>query len=89
MRIILKLSGEIFHSQNENCLNCIVQQIKNLYIKHQVGIVIGGGNVYRGREHKEHQIIKDHAGMLATMLNTLKIFRNDLMQKKTKIIHKK
>ncbi len=48
--------------------------IKALELGVQVGIVVGGGNIYRGVENSHDGIQKvqgDHMGMLATMINAL------------------
>jgi uridylate kinase len=54
-------------------LNSIAEQIKRLQTSHVVGIVIGGGNIFRAsREGKAlglRQQSADQAGMLATVIN--------------------
>lgn len=38
----------------------------------EIGIIIGGGNFWRGREGKEmDRTTADHMGMLATVINSL------------------
>jgi uridylate kinase len=53
--IILKLGGEAFAGRNENIsskkLAYIVDEILSLRNKFNVGIVPGGGNIYRGKEN--------------------------------------
>ena len=79
-RILLKLSGEALLGKNEYGIDSKVlsayakeiQSIKNLGI--EIGIVIGGGNIYRGIENSSDGIDKvtgDHMGMLATVINAL------------------
>ena len=79
-RILLKLSGESLAGEekqglNTNCLLNYAKQIKavsNLGI--EIGIVIGGGNIFRGLsgESKGFDRVKgDQMGMLATIINAL------------------
>lgn len=49
-----------------------VREVHNLGV--EIGIVIGGGNIYRGVEHSSDGVDKvtgDHMGMLATIINGL------------------
>lgn len=76
-RAILKLSGELFQSDNENIsfdqYDYVAKQL--LDIKKQTGIqlavVVGGGNIFRGRQANEHVDPNeaDSMGMLATIIN--------------------
>ncbi|ABF13862.1 UMP kinase [Candidatus Palibaumannia cicadellinicola] len=86
-RILLKLSGEALQGKNNfgidtNALNRIVQEIKELIkFKINIGIVIGGGNLFRGTllAHLGIQrVVCDHMGMLATVINSLAI-RNTML----------
>lgn len=81
-RILLKLSGESLmgtspHGIDENRLIEYITQIKevvNLGIR--VGIVIGGGNIFRGVTGVKAGIDRvrgDYMGMLATVINGLAI----------------
>ncbi len=79
-RILLKLSGEALMGSAEygidpTALNLYADEIKSVVdIGVQVGIVIGGGNIYRGIEAAAHGIHKasgDQMGMLATMINSI------------------
>lgn len=79
-RILLKLSGEsLMGEQNygidANRLNAYARQIKQIADKGvQVGIVIGGGNIFRGLSGatKGFDRVKgDQMGMLATVINSL------------------
>lgn len=79
-KILLKITGELFFNAERSELSNqylmpIIQQIKQLAGTHQFGIVVGGGNFFRGSiQGKQlglsagvgHQI-----GMLATMMNGL------------------
>lgn len=49
-----------------------VQEVFNLGV--EIGIVIGGGNIFRGIEaaaHGIHKVSGDHMGMLATVINSI------------------
>ncbi len=77
-RILLKLTGTLLEApSNGNAapIISVVKQIKQLSATHQFGIVIGGGNLFRGSQHGKHLGIKErvghYAGMLATMMNGL------------------
>jgi uridylate kinase len=79
-RILLKLSGEaLMGSQSYGIDPLILQQysreIKQVHeLGVQIGIVIGGGNIYRGVSNSSSRIDKvtgDHMGMLATIINAL------------------
>jgi len=79
-RILLKLSGESLmggkqYGIDENRLNDYAVQIKELEeMGIQVGIVIGGGNIFRGLSgtSKGFDRVKgDQMGMLATVINSL------------------
>ncbi|HTR81426.1 MAG TPA: UMP kinase [Bacteroidota bacterium] len=79
-RIMLKLSGEALMGDKEYGIDPVVisryaAEIKLVHEKGvQIGIVIGGGNIYRGIENSTDGIDKvtgDHMGMLATVINAL------------------
>lgn len=79
-RILLKLSGESLMGDQEygidsKVLTQYAEEIKSVKeLGVQVGIVIGGGNIYRGIENSSDGIDKvtgDHMGMLATVINAL------------------
>jgi len=80
-RILLKLSGEALKSDNNNIdpemlkqVVTIVQSALDLGV--EIGIVIGGGNIYRGANLVSdgmNKITGDHIGMLATVMNALAI----------------
>ncbi len=79
-RILLKLSGESLGGRSEQGLSLEVlgsyaRQIKTVAAKGvQVGIVIGGGNIFRGLSGagKGFDRVKgDQMGMLATVVNSL------------------
>ncbi len=76
-RVILKISGEALSSEKSNIDFDIVQtvaeqivQVTNLGV--EVGIIVGGGNIWRGRAGKGmNRTTADHMGMLATTINAL------------------
>ncbi|HRE39959.1 MAG TPA: UMP kinase [Ignavibacteria bacterium] len=79
-RILLKLSGEsLMGSQNfgidSEVLNHIAVEIKKIiHLNIQIGIVIGGGNIYRGLSASKQGVDRatgDSMGMLATVINSL------------------
>ena len=79
-RILLKLSGESIMGEkqygiDEKRLGEYAQQIKEIHeMGVQIGIVIGGGNIFRGLSgaSKGFDRVKgDQMGMLATVINSL------------------
>ncbi len=79
-RVLLKLSGEALAGSNKfglnfDVLNTIAIQVKECVEKGvSVGIVVGGGNFWRGRSgEKMDRTRADHMGMLATVINALAI----------------
>ncbi len=77
-RIVLKVSGEALAGQNSfgidyDTVMSICQSIKKCVdLGVQVGIVVGGGNFWRGRSSgKMDRTRADHMGMLATVINSL------------------
>ena len=85
-RILLKLSGEALagdkhHGFDEPTVTVVAKQVKQLVDAGvQVGIVIGGGNFWRGRTSETIDRTKaDQIGMLATVMNCIyvsEIFRS-------------
>jgi uridylate kinase len=85
-RILLKLSGEALAGQrgygiDPDVASRIAAEIKEIHDEGvQVGIVIGGGNIFRGLAGAAAGIrrtIGDTAGMLATVINSL-LFKETL-----------
>lgn len=84
-RVLLKLSGEALAGEkktgfDEPTVMQVAQQVKTLVDQGmEVGIVIGGGNFWRGRSSERIDRTKaDQIGMLATVMNCLyvsEIFR--------------
>lgn len=77
MRILLKLSGEALSVEgkryDDDIISRIAVQVKELLAKdYQIGIVIGGGNYWRGRTSENIDRTKaDQIGMLATVMNCI------------------
>ena len=88
-RILLKLSGEAMAGDrktgfDEPTVRRVAVQVKSLVDKRiEVGIVIGGGNFWRGRSSESIDRTKaDEIGMLATVMNCIyvsEIFRTQGM----------
>ncbi len=88
-RILLKLSGEALAGDkhtgfDEATCQMVARQVKKITDDGvQVGIVIGGGNFWRGRSSKNIDRTKaDQIGMLATIMNCIyvsEIFRSEGM----------
>lgn len=79
-RILLKLSGEVLageqkHGIDFSTVETICKSIKQCYeMGVQIGIVVGGGNFWRGRSSGNMDKTRaDHMGMLATVMNSLAI----------------
>lgn len=79
-RILLKLSGESLMGEkgygiDENRLMEYAEQIKEIHSTGlQIGIVIGGGNIFRGLSGSKKgfdRVKGDQMGMLATVINAL------------------
>lgn len=77
-RVIIKLSGEALAGEkgfgiDESVVDYVVNQIKKVYkLGVEIGVIIGGGNFWRGRQAlKMERSAADHMGMLATVMNSL------------------
>ena len=79
-RVLLKLSGEAFSGGAEFGIDTatvirVSRQIKQVIeMGVAVGIVVGGGNIWRGISAEEEgmeRVTADYAGMLATVINAL------------------
>lgn len=77
-RILLKLSGEVLagdsgHGIDFDMVTNVCQYIKKVCdMGVQVGLVVGGGNFWRGRSSgKMNRTRADNMGMLATVMNSL------------------
>jgi len=80
-RILLKLTGELFGNEDRAISLLKSKEIAEKIIKLKKGgidlaIVIGGGNIFRGREvgaEKFDRAVADNMGMLATIINGLSL----------------
>ncbi len=77
-RVLLKLSGEVLAGANKfgvdaETVGRLCDQIKTIVdLGVQVGIVVGGGNFWRGRNgHQMERTTADYMGVLATAMNGL------------------
>ena len=88
-KILLKLSGTILVDKQTGdpsvtLLHHVLDQIITLQPSHQFSVVIGGGNIFRGKQNGKSLALSDTAahqiGMLATITNGL-LIREICMQK--------
>jgi len=77
-RVVLKISGEALAGNKGfgidfDTVNRIADEIKEVKeMGVQIGLVVGGGNIWRGREGiGMDRTTADHMGMLATVINSL------------------
>jgi uridylate kinase len=79
-RILLKLSGEILageagHGIDETVMAALADEIREIHgLGVQIGIVTGGGNIFRGLAASTRgmdRVGADYMGMLATVINGL------------------
>ena len=79
-RVLLKLSGESLCDNsargiNSRALSSIASEIKLAWEKGcEIGIVVGGGNIWRGSQDRGEaigRVTADYMGMLATIINAL------------------
>jgi uridylate kinase len=79
-RILLKLSGEQLavgtgQAIDDSVLAAIAEEVRTVHAMGvQVGIVLGGGNIFRGVAASARgmdRVTADHMGMLATVINSL------------------
>lgn len=81
-RVLLKLSGEALKGEttfgiDPKTVHEVALQIKDVYdLGVQIGIVVGGGNIWRGKTASElgmERAQADYMGMLATVMNALAV----------------
>ena len=80
-RILLKLSGEVLKNREEgDCIDAgrlafMAERVKKIHaLGCEVGIVLGGGNIFRGlsgAKNGVNRVVGDSMGMLATIINGL------------------
>lgn len=88
-RILLKISGEALlgesksHTYDLNTLKTLALAIKKLIsLKVDVAIVVGAGNIWRGKMGEEmgmNRAVADYMGMLGTIINAIAI--QDILEK--------
>lgn len=79
MRVLLKISGEMLTNSSNpverECLESLKNELSVAYnAGTQIAIVVGGGNIWRGRDTQSLGIFRgksDSIGMLATVMNAL------------------
>lgn len=99
-RILLKISGEALAGNNEfgfdaKVLDYISKEVKKVRdMGVEVGIVVGGGNIFRGIKGTETGMDRatgDYMGMLATVMNALALQdaleRQDVLTRVQSAIH--
>ncbi|MFI3252600.1 MAG: UMP kinase [bacterium] len=81
-RVLLKMSGEALkgsqgHGIDPQTVLNIAQQVKEVHEKGvSIGIVVGGGNIFRGKTAEDLGMDRaqaDYMGMLATVMNGLAV----------------
>ena len=81
-RILLKISGELLageagHGIDEEVLSDLADEVRDVHtLGVQIGIVLGGGNIFRGLAGSARgmdRVAADHMGMLATVINSLSL----------------
>ena len=91
-RILLKLSGESLkghrsHGVDPSALDYMAGEIKSVTsLGIELGIVVGGGNIWRGFEAENEGMDRataDYAGMLATVISALAL--QDSLERKHKL----
>ena len=79
-RILLKLSGETLGGEkgsgfDYDSIKSIAQNVVSIHkLDVEIGIVVGGGNIFRGSKSAEGiigRVAGDHMGMLATVINSI------------------
>ena len=80
-RILLKLSGEVLKNPEKgDCIDAsrlafMAERVKKIHkLGVEVGIVLGGGNIFRGlsgTKNGVNRVVGDSLGMLATIINGL------------------
>ncbi len=80
-RILLKLSGEVLkNNESGECIDAsrlafMAERVKKIHqLGVEVGIVLGGGNIFRGlsgAKNGVNRVVGDSMGMLATIINGL------------------
>jgi uridylate kinase len=95
-RVILKLSGEMLKGNeafglDRPSVQFIAEEIRSIHeLGVEVGVVIGGGNIFRGSSEAAQDMkraVADQVGMLATVINALMLQDAlELMGTKTRVM---
>ncbi len=95
-RVILKLSGEMLKGEesfgiDQPSVQFIADEIRSIHeLGVEVGVVIGGGNIFRGSSEAARDMkraVADQVGMLATVINALMLQDAlELMGTKTRVM---
>lgn len=79
-RVLIKLSGESLaggksFGMDDDAINKIAEVLKEVHdLNVQIGIVVGGGNFWRGRDTNDmDRTTSDNIGMLGTVMNALRV----------------
>jgi len=77
-RILLKMSGEVLGGGEAGIdsgrIDTLVEELDELRSHGvQIGLVVGGGNIFRGATGGVDRVTGDHMGMLATVINSLAV----------------
>lgn len=81
-RVLIKFSGEALLGEQPSgidpqVLAHVVNEVGAVHaLGARIGLVVGGGNIYRGKALAEagmNRVVGDHLGMLATVMNALAI----------------
>ena len=78
-RVLLKISGEVLGGKTggicpESVHDVAAQMREVASLGVQIGVVVGGGNIFRGLQGSEkgiERVTGDHMGMLATVINSM------------------
>lgn len=80
-RVLIKISGEVLENKDQeanldiNNIEALANSLKKLSESNiQIGIVLGAGNIFRGRMVKDwgiDRVLADNMGMMATTINAL------------------
>ncbi|MCK4552304.1 MAG: UMP kinase [Tenericutes bacterium] len=80
-RVMIKVSGEALAGKNAigicpQTVKTIAKELKDAYDlgTHEIGVIVGGGNIFRGKLASEMGIERssaDYMGMIGTILNAL------------------
>ncbi|HID92174.1 TPA: UMP kinase [Candidatus Peregrinibacteria bacterium] len=77
-RILIKISGEMLSTNgkfiDKPAMLALKNELEEASKISEIGIVLGGGNFWRGRDNEELELFRgksDHIGMLATVMNAL------------------